>query len=362
MPFLSFLDLTDNHLTGPIEIPNSSSSSKLETMSLGGNNFEGKYLEPISKLITLKSLVLSFLNTSYPIDLSLFSSLIYMTYLDISGNSVSSDSGIPLSMEILLLWVCNISEFPNILTPLQNLQVMDISSNMIKGKVPVWFWSLPHLQTMIFAYNSLNGFEGSTEILVNSSVKILDLGFNSFEGALPNLPLSIKAFSVEANSFTGDIPLSICNRSSLTYFIMSNKTFTGPIPQCMSKFEIVKLRKNNLEGSIPNMFYVGASLRTLDVGYNRLTGKLPKSFLNCSSLKFLSVEHNRIEDTFPFYLKALPDLQVLILRSNKLYGHISPPDQRPLAFPELQILEISDNNFTGSISPSYFVNWKSSSL
>ncbi|KAJ4903454.1 receptor like protein 24 [Raphanus sativus] len=69
-----------------------------------------------------------------------------------------------------------------------------------------------------------------------------------------------------------------------------------------------------------------------------------------------------IEDTFPFWLKALPNLQVLILSSNKLYGSISPPDRGPLGFPELRIFEIADNKFTGSLSPRYFVNWKASSL
>ncbi|CAF1866220.1 unnamed protein product, partial [Brassica napus] len=69
-----------------------------------------------------------------------------------------------------------------------------------------------------------------------------------------------------------------------------------------------------------------------------------------------------IEDTFPFWLKALPNLQVLILSSNKLYGSISPPDQGPLGFSELRIFEISDNKFTGSLPPMYFVNWKAASL
>ncbi|CAL9235336.1 unnamed protein product, partial [Arabidopsis halleri] len=160
------------------------------------------------------------------------------------------------------------------------------------------------------------------------------------------------------NSFTGNIPLSTCNRSSFTLLILSYNIFTGPIPQCLSNFKIVKLRKNNLEGSIPDMFYVGASIQTLDIGYNQLTGKLPRSLLNCSFLQFLSVDNNIIKDTFPFWLMALPTLQVLTLSSNKFYGPISSSDQGHLVFPELRILDISHNNFGGSFPPSYFVNWK----
>ncbi|KAJ4902755.1 receptor like protein 24 [Raphanus sativus] len=136
---------------------------------------------------------------------------------------------------------------------------------------------------------------------------------------------------------------------------------TGPFLQCLThNLTIVNLRKNNLEESIPDAFYIGSSLRSLDVGHNRLTGKFPRSLQNCSYLEALVADHNMIEDKFPFWLKALPNLQILILSSNKFYGSISPPDQGPLGFPELRIFEISDNKFTGSLPPTYFVNWKAS--
>ncbi|WZZ49700.1 hypothetical protein YC2023_049807 [Brassica napus] len=48
MPSLFYLNVNDNHLTGPHEVPNSStSSSTLEFLNLGKNQFEGKILEPI---------------------------------------------------------------------------------------------------------------------------------------------------------------------------------------------------------------------------------------------------------------------------------------------------------------------------
>ncbi|KAL1221820.1 Receptor like protein 24 [Cardamine amara subsp. amara] len=368
LPFLTFIGLKENHLTGSIEVPNSSSSSsRLERLVLGNNHFEGKILEPISKLTTLKYLDLSFLNTSYPMDVSLLSSLKSLMKLDLSGNNISaaslrSDSGLPLSLVSLELSGCGISEFPHVLKAFQKLENIDLSANSIKGKIPEWLWSLPRLSSVNVAHNSFNGLEGSAEVLVNTSVRLLFLHSNNFEGALPNPPLYITLFSVGTNSFTGEIPLSICNRRSLVLLDLSYNNFTGHIPQCVSNFSFVRLRKNNLEGSIPDAFYDGASLRTLDVGYNLLTGKLPRSLLNCSSLQFLSVDNNRVNDTFPFWLKALPNLQVLILRSNKLYGPISPPHQGPLGFPELRILEISHNEFSGSLSPSYFMNWKASSL
>ncbi|CDY19476.1 BnaC04g11230D [Brassica napus] len=370
MPFMSYLDLRGNHFTGPIEVSNSSlSSSRLEHLLLGYNQFEGQILDTVSKLTTLIDINLSFLNISYPIDFRIFSSLKSLLKLDLSGNSISpaslsSDSNIPLPLRYLVLRDCNIGRFPKLLNSLQDLEILDISKNRIKGKVPEWLWkNLPRLSFVKLAKNLFDGFEGSAEVLVNSSVNILDLSLNRFEGAMPILPLSIKILGARYNHFTGNIPLSICSRSSsLEVLDLAYNNVTGAIPQCLSNLRVVKLRKNNLEGSLPDMFSVGATLRTLDVGYNQLTGKLPRSLLNCSFIKFISVDNNRIEDTFPFWLKASRDLQVLTLSSNRFYGHISPPDQGPLGFPQLRILEVSDNNFTGNLPANYFVNWKAPSL
>ncbi|XP_018483780.1 receptor like protein 23 [Raphanus sativus] len=369
LPYFSYLDLRVNNLIGSIEFPNNSSTpSRLEQMRLGYNHLEGKIIEPISKLINLKYLELSFLNTSSPVDLRIFSPLKSLWSLDLSGNSISpasldtNNSDIPINLEILFLSYCGINEFPNILKVLEKLEFIDVSDNLIKGKVPEWLWKLPRLNAMFLSNNLFNGFEGPVDVLVNSSLKNLFMVQNYFEGAVPILPLSINNFAASDNSFTGSIPLSLCNYRSLKLLMLSNNNLTGTIPQCLSNLTVVKLRKNNLEGSIPDSFHLGASLQTLDVGHNRLTWKLPRSLLNCSSLEFLVADHNMIEDKFPFWLKALPNLQVLILSSNKLYGSISPPDQGPLGFPELRIFEIADNKFTGRLPPRYFVNWKASSL
>ncbi|EOA32149.1 hypothetical protein CARUB_v10015400mg [Capsella rubella] len=367
MPFLSYIDLSRNNLNGSIKVSNSSSSSRTEYLYIGENNFEERILEPISKLINLKDLDISYLKTSYPVDLRLFSSLKSLLLLDISGvwisqASLSLDSYIPTTLESLNCNGCNIKDFPNILKTLHNLESIDVSYNRISGKIPEWLWSLPRLSSVVITNNLLTGFEGSSEDLVNSSVQILVLNSNKLEGELQHLPLSINYFSASHNSLRGDIPLSLCNRSSLDVLDLSSNKLTGPIPQCMSNFLILRLWKNNLEGSIPDKCDANAPLQSLDVGYNRLSGKLPRSLLNCSALQFLSVDHNKIKDTFPFSLKALSKLQILILCSNKFYGSISPPNNGSLGFPELRILEIADNKFTGSLSPDFFVNWKASSL
>ncbi|CAL9235338.1 unnamed protein product [Arabidopsis halleri] len=127
MPSLSYLNLRGNHFTDPLKLPNSSASSRLETLFLGNNRFEGKILKPISKFTTLKYLDLSFLNISYPIDLRLFFTLKSLLRLDLSGNSImatsiSSYSNITMNLDVLLLSRCGLSEFPNILRTFKKLE------------------------------------------------------------------------------------------------------------------------------------------------------------------------------------------------------------------------------------------------
>ncbi|KAJ4903449.1 receptor like protein 27 [Raphanus sativus] len=341
LPSMSYLDLSENHLSGSLEIP--------------------------FYLPNLRVLKLYHLNITHQIDLRIFSSLESLTYLALSGNSLTptsvySDIDFAESLRVLLLSECNIYEFPRFVKSLKNLEYLYLSHNRIKGNVPEWLWSLPRLTSLDLRNNSFTGFEGSSDhLLANSSVQVLDVAYNCFNGSLPDPPRFIINYSVWNNSFTGEIPLSTCNRTFLDVLDLSYNKFTGLIPPCLSNISIVNLRKNKLEGNIPDEFYTGSSTQTLDLGYNQLTGKLPRSLLNCSLLKFVSVDHNRIDDSFPFWLKALPSLKVLTLRSNRFHGPISPPDG-PLAFPKLQILEISHNGFTGRLPRNYFENWTNTSL
>nr|VDC70484.1 unnamed protein product [Brassica rapa] len=363
---LSYLDLFNNHFSGTLN-PNSSlfelhqlitlylsfnnfispvpsqfgNLKKLEVLSLSNNGFFGQVPPTFSNLTSLTRLF--FYRNELTGSLPLVQNLTNLHDLDLSYNHFTGTIPSTLltipTLGYLDLRGNNLAgsfEVPNSSTS-SRLQHIDLSNNGIKGKVPAWLWELPRLSSM-------------------------DLSKNSFNGALPNMPLSIVSLSAWGNSFTGTVPLSLCSRSSLMVLDLSYNSFTGSVPICLSNLTYLVLRKNNLEGRLQDMFHTGSSLRTFDVGYNQLHGKLPRSLLNCSSLKFLNIENNKIEDAFPFWLKALPNLQVLILRSNIFYGPIAPPDQGPLAFPQLHIFEVSDNNFTRSLPANYFVNWKASSL
>ncbi|KAJ4903478.1 receptor like protein 26 [Raphanus sativus] len=244
---LEVLSLSSTGLTG--QVPSLFSNlSRVTRLLLDHNDLTGT-LEPISKLTTLEFLGLSFLNISYPFDLNLFSPLKSLLTLDFSGNSISpnslsSYSGILLkNLQKLDLSGCGITQFPNFLKSVYNLEAVNLSNNNISGKVPEWLWKLSRLSVVALVNNSFTGFEGSVEALVNSPISYLDLALNHFKGPFPNPPHSLKSLSAWNNSFIGSIPLSICNLSSIDLLDLSYNKFTGSIPPCLSNFQSSHFRE-----------------------------------------------------------------------------------------------------------------------
>ncbi|XP_009133159.1 receptor like protein 23-like [Brassica rapa] len=388
---LVLLDLSDNHFSGPLNPKsalfelhqlrdlflsnnNFSSSlssefgklSNLEVLYLPSNGFSGQFPPTISNLTKLKVLRLSnnHLSGTLAPNSGLFE-LHELRFLMLDYNNFSSslpsEFGNLNNLEFLYLTFNLFSgQIPPTISNLTSLVILFLAENELTGSFPL-VWSLSKLSMLDLSDNYFTGtLNPNSGLFELQDLRYLNLGYNNFSSKLPsefgNLTI-LEVLSLESNSFTGEI---ICNVSSLFGLVLSYNNFTGQVPPCLSNIPFVILRENNLEGSLPDNFYVDASVQTLDVGRNQLVVKLPKSLINCSSLRVLVVDHNSIKDTFPFWLKALPNLHVFILRSNDFYGSISPPDQGPLGFPELRILEISDNNFTGSLPTNYFLNWKAS--
>ncbi|ESQ56301.1 hypothetical protein EUTSA_v10026889mg, partial [Eutrema salsugineum] len=392
IPSLTVLSLRRNSFSGPLGIENISSSSKLSYLSLGVNNFSGPIPRSILNLVRLEvldlsfwntgrgmvdfsiflhfkslaSLYLSYLNTRSIVDLSHFSHLTSLRELDLSGNNLkfSSTLHLPSSLSGVSLSSCNISEFPKFLQTQTNLNNLDISANQIEGQVPEWLWRLPRLQSVNISQNSFSGFEGSADVIQRSALYLymLDISY-TFQDPFPLLPNFTRFLFGSDNLFSGEIPRTICEMLALDTLVLSNNNFSGSIPRCFNNFNtslsILHLQNNSLSGVIPKET-ISDRLRSLDVGHNQLSGELPKSLINCTDLEFLNVENNRINDKFPFWLRLLPNLQIIVLRSNEFFGPISAPGVS-LSFPMLRIFDISKNRFTGILPSDYFAGWSAMS-
>ncbi|CAN7066514.1 unnamed protein product [Brassica oleracea var. botrytis] len=312
----------------------------LRYLLLSDNYFDSfSFLPGLGKLTNLEFLDLSYMGLVGEIPSSI-SSLNRLTKLNLYGNEL-------------------IGSFSPLLN-LSKLSSLDLSENHFSGNVPLpkWLWSMPSLIRLSLSHNSLDSFEGLPTMLLNSSLVWLDLRSNAFRGPLPIISPRLKLMLASKNSFTGDIPLSLCNQSYLRLLDLSHNNFSGSIPSCLtnSSVEYLVLQNNNLIGRLANIFDKTGSLRAVDVSHNQITGKLPRSLRNCTNLEMVNVEGNTITDTFPFWLKDLPNLEVMVLRSNMFHGPIYSPQYHPLSFPQLRIIDISHNRFTGSLPQNYFVN------
>ncbi|XP_059653864.1 receptor-like protein 43 [Cornus florida] len=183
---------------------------------------------------------------------------------------------------------------------------------------------------------------------------LLDFSSNMLQGSLLVPPPSIGIYNVANNKLTGEIPLLICNASSLWVLDLSYNNLSGIIPQCLGSFsdslELLNLRNNKLHGPIPQTYNNGTQLRMINLSQNQLQGPVPNSLVNCSLLKSFDLGNNQIDDVFPFWLGTLPELKVLILRFNRFHGVMWNPNSS-FAFSKLHILDISHNGF---ISFDYF--------
>ncbi|KAF8019977.1 hypothetical protein BT93_G0614 [Corymbia citriodora subsp. variegata] len=235
-------------------------------------------------------------------------------------------------LEVLLLRSCNLTRFPYFLYSLKGLKDLDLSFNMISGEIPEWFWGISHdtLEKLIISHNFLNG---SIQQLHWKRLFYIDLEKNSFQGQLPIPPPSTSSFYASDNDFTGEIPSSICQLSSL---------------------KVLDLSENNLSGCMPPCFGDITNLVELDLRSNKIQGPLPRSLVKCTNLLVLFLSHNKFSDIFPHWLKV-PRLYTLDLQSNNFHGRINLTASR-LSFPALAYLFLSNNNFIGWSSMEDFSN------
>ncbi|KAM3197784.1 hypothetical protein ACQJBY_073081 [Aegilops geniculata] len=203
------------------------------------------------------------------------------------------------------------------------MRSLALIGNTLAGEIPPSLGHLHRLQTLLLNSNTL---QGRVPTFANcSKLKVMDVSKNNLVGHLhANLPLHLQVLHVWSNNFTGTIPATLANITTLTE---------------------INCQDNHIKGNIPSEFAHLSSLQHLSASANQLSGIFPQAILNLSTLTILELAANGLSGEVPPNLfTSLPDLQILFLGGNLFLGHL------PSSFTNasnIQALDLSRNNFTG---------------
>ncbi|XP_044409978.1 probable LRR receptor-like serine/threonine-protein kinase At3g47570 [Triticum aestivum] len=367
MSHISYLDLTYNQLTGSIP-PGLGNIQNMQYFSIFGNLLSGM-LPP------------SLYNWS---SIEVFSVGFNMLYGSIPGDIGSM---FPKLQHFALIRNHFMGTIPSSISNISSLEVLRLIDNRFRGYVPPTLGKLGTIQELSLAYNRIEandnkGWEFITSLANCSQLQQLILGFNSFEGQLPNsivnLSTNLQKLYLGYNRISGSIPANIGNLVGLESLIIGNNYISGVIPESIGKLEKLNeltLSNNRLSGLMPSSlgnlsqlisFYASygnlegplpASLGrlknifALDLSRNyNLNGSIPREIFKLPTLSwYLDLSYNSLSGPIPTEVGSLANLNELTLSGNRLSGQIPDSIQNCIV---LELLLLDNNSFDGSIPQS----------
>ncbi|XP_043694412.1 probable LRR receptor-like serine/threonine-protein kinase At3g47570 [Telopea speciosissima] len=384
------LDLQGKGLGGNIS-PSIGNLSFLHSLDIANNTFHGKIPHEIGNLIRLQFIVFpnNTLGGELPTSLA---NCTRLKLIDFSRNNlmgkIPSELFTSLSKleEIYIFYNGLTGEIPSSFGNISSIRVISLSANGLQGSIPESFGQLTNLYFLSLGLNNLSGMS-SPSLFNLSSLESIFLPQNQLHGSLPRdisltLP-NLQELSLATNLFSGSIPSSIPNISTLRVLDLGTNNFVGPIPknlgnlhnlqwfsisenQCgpgeaddldfvnslvnCTNLKRLQLRKNGFKGPLPNFkANLSTQLSILLMGENEISGTIPVGFENLINLTSLGLESNFLEGKIPSIVGKLPKLQKLFLGENRLAGQI-PSSIGNLTL--LYELHLEENNLNGSIPSS----------
>lgn len=257
------------------------------------------------------------------------------------------------------------------LSGLQSIKVLNISSNLFAGDL-FHLDEFPHLLALNGSNNSFTGRFSSQICSSSRDLHTLDLSANHFVGGLEgldNCTKSLQQLHLDSNSFSGPLPDSLYSMSALEQFSVSANNFSGQLSKQLSKLSSLKslvVSGNRFSGDLPDVFGNLLQLEQLVAHANSFSGPLPSSLALCSKLRVLDLRNNSLSGPIDLDFTGLSNLCSLDLASN----HFTGPLPRSLSYcHELKVLSLARNGLNGSIPESYanltsllFVSFSNNSL
>ncbi|KAL3848763.1 hypothetical protein ACJIZ3_010645 [Penstemon smallii] len=364
---LEWLSIEYNHMTGtiPWSIFNISS---LQTIGFTGNQLYGNLPNDMCyHLPKLVGLYLSFNQLSgdnIPTSLSACSQLstLSLAYNNFSGR-IPTHMGNLSQLQRLYLNSNKLSgTIPSQIGHLSKLISLVLGENLLKGELLSSVFNLSRLHTLSLTQNELTGTIPSFIDKGLPNLQFLYLGRNRFSGNIPNSISnlsSLSVFGITFNSFIGHIPINLGNLRSLQKLGLGGNQFTNDLSIPEQEFltslsncknlTSLQISYNPITGSLPKSLgssNISASLETFEAEKCNISGTIPSEFGNLSSLFLLNLGNNNLTGMIPETLGHLRDVQHLSIHGNKLHGPI------PNSFCDLKNLfyiSLKENRLSGQL-------------
>ncbi|KOM28051.1 hypothetical protein LR48_Vigan492s001500 [Vigna angularis] len=359
------LDLNGNLLKGSTSNHFGLAMNSLEHLDLSYNVFKGEDLKSFMNICTLRSLYMFENNMTE----------------DLSSILHNLSSGcVRYSLQQLCLRNNQIRGSVPDLSAFSNLKKLDLSYNLLSGKIPEGTRLPSHLEQLLIVSNSLEGGVpksfGSTctlELLHLSfnklsedltvifnhlsgcsrySLREIYLGQNKVNGTLPDFSIfaKLETLDLSINQISGTLPNTLKLLPSLKRLYLDNNKLNGTISEDLrfpSELEELSLMSNSLKGSEQMFTNMELSLlKSIDLSNNQLSGEIPKEIEGLFGLVSLNLSRNQLKGKIPSNVGELTSLEFLDLSRNQLVGSI--PSSLAL-IDRLTMLDLSHNYLSGKI-------------
>ncbi|CAL4954629.1 unnamed protein product [Urochloa decumbens] len=355
---LTYLDVTNNNITGAFPKAALYRCASLQHLSLSMNRFGGALPADIGTGLAA-SLTTLFLdnnqfNGSIPASLS---ELRNLQTLGLNDNRFAGKIPAALSQLTSLqeLYLANnpfdAGQLPASFKNLTSLVSLWASNCSLVGDFPSFVWSLEKLQLLFLYTNSITGDLVIPDGFAATSLAKIDLSQNKISGVIPEVLgklQNLTLLTLFQNNFSGEIPASIGWLPSLTRLKLFANRLNGTLPPELGKHSpglyYVEIDDNELSGAIPEGLCTGGNLQYLTARRNRLNGSIPAGLANCSTLRTLSLDSNQLSGDVPEALWTATRVYYVTLQSNQLTGSL--PATVHL---NLSTLQIGNNQIGGNL-------------